>query len=48
MARREARRYKALYFDLRIKDLEEHYSQSNPKGAYGKCKAPILLDIMVK
>ena len=22
MARREARRYKALYFDLRIKDLE--------------------------
>lgn len=36
MARREARRYKALYFDLRIKDLEEHYSRSNPKGAYGK------------
>ena len=36
MARREARRYKALYFDLRIKDLEEHYARSNPKGAYGK------------
>lgn len=33
MARREARRYKAIYFDLRIKDLEEHYSRSNPKGA---------------
>ncbi len=36
MARKEAKRYKALYFDIRIKDLEEHYSRSNPKGAYKK------------
>ena len=36
MARKEAKRYKALYFDIRIKDLEEHYSKTNPKGAYGK------------
>lgn len=34
MARREAKHLKALYFDLRIKDLKEHYSQTNPKGAY--------------
>lgn len=34
MARWEAKHLKALYFDLRIKDLREHYSQSNPKGAY--------------
>ncbi len=36
MARKEAKRYKALYFDIRIKDLEEHYSKTNPKGAYKK------------
>lgn len=36
MARNEAKRYKALYFDIRIKDLEEYYSRKNPKGAYGK------------
>ena len=36
MARKEAKRFKALYFDLRIKDLEEHYSKSRPKGAYEK------------
>ncbi len=34
MAWREAKRLKALYFDLRIKDLKERYSQTNPKGAY--------------
>ena len=34
MARKEAKRFKALYFDLRIKDLEEYYSKSRPKGAY--------------
>lgn len=38
MARKEAKRYKALYFDIRIKDLEGHYSKSNPKGAYAKIK----------
>ena len=36
MARREAKHLKALYFDLRIKDLEEHYSRTRPKGAYEK------------
>ncbi len=36
MARKEAKRFKALYFDLRIKDLEEHYSKVRPKGAYEK------------
>ena len=32
MARKEAKRFKALYFDLRIKDLEEHYSKPAPKA----------------
>lgn len=36
MARKEAKKYKALYFDLRIKDLAEYYSKTNPKGAYAK------------
>lgn len=34
MARKEAKHFKALYFDLRIKDLEEYYSKTRPKGAY--------------
>ena len=34
MAGKEAKRFKALYFDLRIKDLEEYYSKNRPKGAY--------------
>lgn len=38
MARKETKRYKALYFDLRIKDLEAHYSRTNPKGAYSRIK----------
>lgn len=38
MARNEIKRYKALYFDLRIKDLEEYYSKTYPKGAYAKIK----------
>jgi len=36
VARRESKKYKALYFDLRIKDLAEHYSKTNPKGAYSQ------------
>lgn len=32
MARREAKHFKALYFDLRIKDLEEHYSRTRERG----------------
>lgn len=38
MPGKESRKYKALYFDIRIKDLEKYYSQTNPKGAYGKIK----------
>ncbi len=34
MARREAKHPKVLYFDLRIKDLKVHYSQTNPQWAY--------------
>jgi len=34
MARWEAKHLEAFCFDLRIKDLNEHYSQTNPKGAY--------------
>lgn len=30
--------YKALHFDLRIHDLEQHYSSHNPKGAYGRIR----------
>lgn len=28
--------YKALYFDLCVKDLQEHFSSTNPNGAYRK------------
>lgn len=42
MARKEVKRFKALYFDLRIKDLEEHYSKGNPKGAYAKIQRYLL------
>ena len=28
--------YKALYFDLKIKDLEKYYSLTNPKGSYSE------------
>ena len=38
MNQREPKRYKALYFDIRIKDLEQYYSLKNPKGAYRKIK----------
>lgn len=36
MARGETKRHKAIYFDMQIKELEKHYSASNPKGAYKK------------
>lgn len=39
MARKESIKYKALYFDIRIKDLERYYSATNPKGAYKKIKS---------
>lgn len=33
---REAKTYKALYFDLCVKKLEQHFSRTNPTGAYRK------------
>ncbi len=38
MARRESKHLKALYFDLRVKDLKKYFSESNPNGAYGKIR----------
>lgn len=35
MAREEAKYFKALYFVLRVKDLKEYYSETNPNGATG-------------
>ena len=35
MPRQEKKYYKAIYFDLFINKLKEHYSYTNPKGAYG-------------
>ena len=34
MAVKEKKFYKAIYFDLFIKELKIHYSDKNPKGAY--------------
>lgn len=42
MARRETKHYKALYFDLHVKDLEKYYSATNPKGAYRKIQDYLL------
>lgn len=42
MARREAKHLKALYFDLCVKDLKEHFSETNPNGAYGKIRDYLL------
>lgn len=42
MARREAKHLKALYFDLRVKDLKEYFSETNPNGAYGKIQDYLL------
>ena len=39
MAWREARQYKALYFDLRVRDLGQYYSKTNPKGAHARFKS---------
>lgn len=38
MTGREAKHRKALYFDLRVKDLKENFSDTNPNGAYGKIR----------
>lgn len=37
--------YKALYFDLRIHDLEKYYSASNPKGGYFKIQTLEIITI---
>ncbi len=36
MTKRETKHLKALYFDLRVKDLERYFSEANPNGAYRK------------
>lgn len=38
MPKSEPKRYKALYFDIRTKDLEQYYSLKNAKGAYREIK----------
>lgn len=42
MARREAKQYKALYFDLRVHDLEIFYPKKNHLGAYADIKNYLL------
>lgn len=42
MAGREVKHYKALYFDLCVKNLEKYYSAKNPRGAYQKIQKFLL------
>ena len=42
MARREAKQYKALYFDLYINELKKNYPRKNHLGAYGDIKRYLL------
>lgn len=42
MTRREAKHFKALYFDLHVKALKMHFSETNPTGAYGKIRDFLL------
>ncbi|MEY8393192.1 hypothetical protein AALA98_18005 [Lachnospiraceae bacterium 45-W7] len=42
MARREVKHFKALYFDLCVKDLEKYYSAVSPRGAYRKIQDYLL------
>lgn len=42
MARREARQYKALYFDIRINDLKKFFPKKNYLGAYADIKQYLL------
>ena len=35
---RDTKQFKAIYFDLRIRDLERYYSEKAPKGAYQRIK----------
>lgn len=42
MAKREAKQYKALYFDLRIHDLETFYPKKSRLGAYMGIKNYLL------
>lgn len=38
MAKSESKKFKALYFDLKIEKLKKHYSATNPTGSYRKIK----------
>ena len=42
MAGRETKHLKTLYFDLRVKDLKNRYSATNPNGAYGRIRDYLL------
>ena len=42
MTGREVKHFKALYFDLCVKDLEKYYSAANPRGAYRKIQDYLL------
>lgn len=42
MARREARQYKALYFDIHVQALREFYPKKNHLGAYKDIKRYLL------
>lgn len=42
MARREAKQYKALYFDLYIQSLKQFYPKKNHLGAYNDIKRYLL------
>ena len=42
MARREAKQYKALYFDMHINELKKHYPGKDHLGAYKDIKRYLL------
>ena len=42
MARREAKQFKALYFDLYVSELKKNYPGKNYLGAYGDIKRYLL------
>lgn len=42
MRGKETKHFKALYFDLCVKELEKFYSAQNPRGAYKKIQKYLL------
>ena len=42
MAKREAKQYKVLYFDLHVQSLKQFYPKKNHLGAYGDIKRYLL------